>query len=285
MASIGVGRRAVVGVVALAALTAGACSGDDGAGGSRDGATSTTTAATTSEADVRSSEDVLRVLVTNDDGVGAEGIDAVVEALRQLPDIAVTVVAPLENQSGTGGKFNDVPPVAAPATTASGFEATSVAGFPVDSVIHALDGGGMAERPHLVVSGINEGANLGPVVEVSGTIGAARAAVARGVPALAASQGIAEDPDFESGVRFVVDWVTEHRDELLAGTAPAVVESLNIPSCATGAIRGLVEVPTAPDVAGRDVSSSDCASSAAEPADDIDAFGNGYVSLSEVAVA
>src|SRR5690348_180128 len=46
----------------------------------------------------------LRVLVTNDDGVGAPGIDTLVQALRKLPNTTVIVVAPLTNQSGTGGK-------------------------------------------------------------------------------------------------------------------------------------------------------------------------------------
>ena len=132
----------------------------------------------------------LSILVTNDDGVGAPGINAVVQGLRALPHTKVTVVAPLTNQSGTGGKTTPGALVATRATTAAGYPAWAVHGYPADTITWAIDQHGISFRPDLVVSGINFGQNIGPLADDSGTVGAARAAVKQGIPALAASQGV-----------------------------------------------------------------------------------------------
>ena len=83
----------------------------------------------------------LRVLVSNDDGVRAPGIDALVKALRKLPKVTVTVVAPAANQSGTGGKTTPGALTATRTTTKSGYPAIAVKGFPADSVNYALQQG------------------------------------------------------------------------------------------------------------------------------------------------
>jgi 5'-nucleotidase len=69
------------------------------------------------------SKPVLRVLVTNDDGYAAPGIDAVVQALRALPRTSVVVVAPATNESGIGGKTTPGTITASAARTASGYPA------------------------------------------------------------------------------------------------------------------------------------------------------------------
>src|SRR2546425_7194581 len=76
------------------------------------------------------SSETLRVLVTNDDGVAAPGIDALVTALTANPNLQVTVVAPATNQSGTGDNKTTAStlPVAA-SMTSSGYPATAVSGF------------------------------------------------------------------------------------------------------------------------------------------------------------
>ena len=102
-------------------------------------------------------------MVTNDDGVGAPGINATVKALAALPDTKVTVVAPLTNQSGTGAKVTPGTLTVTNATTASGYPAKAVAGYPADTIIWAIDDHGIAQRPDLVVSGINFGENIGPL--------------------------------------------------------------------------------------------------------------------------
>jgi 5'-nucleotidase len=265
--------------VAAALVLAGGCGGDDS--GSEDvtptSAPSPADATTTTEAD----EPVLRILVTNDDGVGALGIDALVDALRALPATEVTVVAPLENASGSGGRTTDGLLTAEESSTASGYSATAVTGFPADTIIWAIDGGNVSPRPHLVMSGINEGQNLGSViVDLSGTVGAARAAAQRGIPAVALSQGLAAEPDYASGVEAALAWLAEHRAELLARgtetTEPAQVVNINIPTCPEGEPRDAVEVP----LAGPEVDQSvpvDCVTPYANPTSDIDAFVNGYI--------
>ncbi len=130
------------------------------------------------------------ILVTNDDGIAAAGLDALVTRLRTLPGVSVQVVAPAHNQSGTDGRTTPGTLRHEPATTASGVPGTAVDGFPADTVRVALDD--LQLHPTLVVSGINKGQNLGPIAAISGTVGAARAAAQRGIPAIAVSLGSPE---------------------------------------------------------------------------------------------
>lgn len=225
----------------------------------------------------------LRVLVTNDDGVSAPGIDALVQGLGKLDGVRVTVVAPAENRSGSGSKTTPGALTTSQTTTASGYPAIAVDGFPADTVNFALDGG-IPAKPQLVASGINAGSNLGPVVNISGTVGAARAAVQRGVPAVAVSQGSSEGvaPNYATGVRQAVRWVKEHRKALTKKNAkpPTEVANINVPTCPTGKIRGLKDVPSA--TSGDIVQAPNCASTLKNPPDDVVAFMNGYATLSEV---
>ena len=225
----------------------------------------------------------LWILVTNDDGVSAPGIDAVVRALRKLPNVKVTVVAPLSNQSGTGDQTTPGELAVAESATASGITARAVDGFPADTVIWALDHG---VKPKLVVSGVNTGQNLGPVVDASGTVGAAKTAVRHGVPALAVSQGLAATPDatpdYAAGVRYAIDWVKAHRKSLTGKHPKLELENLNVPTCPTGKVRGLEEVPGA---ATGDINPPvDCASTLENPTDDLQAFANGFATVNVVPV-
>jgi 5'-nucleotidase len=226
----------------------------------------------------------LRILVTNDDGYASQGIDAVVEALRALPDVEITVVAPAENQSGRGDSTTDGPVEATDTTTASGYPAVAVAGTPADSVNHALDVVLADAGPDLVVSGSNEGQNLGIITDVSGTVGAARTAARRGIPALAISQGIAEAPDFAAGVTAALDWIEEHRDAVLSFEgATADVWSINAPTCAVGVNKGVIEIATATESIGTEVGTdTDCSVELAEPSNDVEAFNAGWITLSNV---
>ena len=161
----------------------------------------------------------LKILVSNDDGFEAEGIDALVEGLQTLDDVEITVVAPLEQQSGTGGSETEGELATGDVTLASGYEATSVDGFPADSIRVALDE--QEVEADLVITGINEGQNRGPLTELAGTVGAARAAATRGIPALATSQGFGEEFDYDVAVPLILEWVANNRDDLVAGDVPA----------------------------------------------------------------
>lgn len=127
----------------------------------------------------------LDVLLTNDDGWEAAGLRAVAEALRAAGH-RVRVVAPLEQQSGTGVKVT----LGEMAVEQRTPDTWSVAGSPADTVSYAfstLYGDGL---PDVVVSGANLGQNLGANVVSSGTLGAAVMAVNLGVPAVAVSVGL-----------------------------------------------------------------------------------------------
>lgn len=264
-------------------LTAAGCGGGDDAG---DAAPAAGTAPGTAPGTTASAPAPLDVLVTNDDGVAAAGIDAVVRGLRDLPGVTVTVVAPAANQSGTGGKTTMPTPAHRDAATASGITATAVDGFPADAVTVALDV--LRLTPDLVVSGINQGQNLGPVVDLSGTVGAARAAASRGVPAIASSMGTGDAFDFAPAAKLVTDWVTAHRAELSAGAPSsgprATIANLNIPNCAAGGrVRGERELPTQPALPDLAVALApqNCTSSA-EPGEEVAAFTAGFATLTEI---
>lgn len=225
----------------------------------------------------------LSILVTNDDGYSAGGIDALVNELATLPEVTVTVVAPEENQSGSGTKTTPGPLQATSQSTESGTPVTAVDGFPADSVNYALDEV-VEETPDLVVSGVNEGQNVSVLSEISGTVGAAREAAGRGIPAIAVSSGLGTppegaEPDYAAAAEIVTEWIQRHREELADGGAPIVVLNVNAPTCATGTLRGVKQVPLAPTTDGLEFISIDCTSSVEDPANDIAAFNAGFASV------
>lgn len=126
------------------------------------------------------------ILVTNDDGIHAPGLFALVQAMRAFGD--VEVAAPAVNQSASGHKktlFHDIP--VTDTTLKDGTPALSVGGSPADCV--AVVSLGLARHwpPDIVVSGINRGANMGQDITYSGTVTAALEAAIDGVKAVAVS--------------------------------------------------------------------------------------------------
>jgi 5'-nucleotidase len=269
-------RTTTIAVVAVAVTVAlGACGSDDDDAADP----TTTTEATTTTVAI----EPLTILVTNDDGIGAPGIDLLVNELAQMEAVEVDVVAPLENQSGSSDTTTDGGAPYAPGTTASGVEGTAVDGFPADTIAVALDELGL--EPDLVVSGVNEGQNTGPLAYVSGTVGAAREAVRRSLPAIAGSAGLGEDADYATAVDLIVAYVEEHRADLAAGSAPTDgVRSFNVPDCTAGTVRDLLEVPLATTVPeGVDLFTSDCSVEVTEPPiDDVTALAAGYSALTVI---
>jgi 5'-nucleotidase len=147
---------------------------------------------------------VLRVLLTNDDGIQAEGLQSLRRALAALEDIEIAVIAPDGNRSATARSITfaralwitDVP-----------FEDGSMGyacdGTPVDCVRLAALGLIDGFEPDVVVSGINHGSNLGDDITYSGTVAAALEGVMLGLPAVAISQqSMAGEMDFRLGHRF-----------------------------------------------------------------------------------
>ena len=253
--------------------------------GATAGLTLCSVASGTAEASSKQPE-TLRILVTNDDGVGAPGINATVKALTALPDTEVTVVAPLTNQSGTGAKVTPGALTVTNATTAAGYPAKAVAGYPADTIIWAIDDHGISQRPNLVVSGINFGENIGPLAALSGTVGAAETALARGIPALAVSQGIdnGQPPNFSQGAKYLVAWVQSHRKVLLSAKKETAGTNgnLNVPTCVSGHVRGPVRVAVASSLSGYSLSTVNCVSTVTKSSTDVQAFVEGLASISEL---
>jgi 5'-nucleotidase len=127
------------------------------------------------------------ILITNDDGFGAEGLGVLEESLRPLGTI--WVVAPDREQSGQGHALTLHHPLR---FEERGKHHFAVQGTPTDCIylgVHRI----MPERPRIVVSGINRGTNLGDDVTYSGTVSAAFEATLMNVPAFAISQEMGED--------------------------------------------------------------------------------------------
>jgi 5'-nucleotidase len=225
----------------------------------------------------------ITVMVTNDDGVTAPGLDALVEALRTAKNTKVVVVAPATNQTNTDGKTTPGTLPTQPATTLSGYDATAVQGFPADTVTVALDQLGL--KPNVVMSGINSAQNIGSNVGLSGTIGAAVMAGKRGIPAVAFSQGVGPDLQYASTGKLALAWLAKHRAALAkkSKTAPTTIDNYNVPNCPSGRSRGVRMVKTAPDALGA-IAGVDCTATGPEPTTDIEAFNQGYAAVAQLPV-
>jgi 5'-nucleotidase len=184
----------------------------------------------------------LHVLVSNDDGVRAPGINALVQGLRKAPKVTVTVVAPATNKTGGSGQTTPGRLRAKRTRTRSGYPAVEVFGFPADSINYALRHVVKRSRVNLVITGINPGTNLGPFVDLSGTIGAARAAAQKGIPALATSLGSTSTTNFSDGVKETLAWLKANRNKLKRGT----VMNLNVPGCSSGHPRAITRSVSTP---------------------------------------
>jgi 5'-nucleotidase len=146
---------------------------------------------------------VLRVLLTNDDGIHADGLQTLRRALSALDDIVLAVIAPDANMSATARSITTRRPLwVTEVTFEDGTVGYSCDGTPVDCV-RLAQLGLAGDEPDLVVAGINHGSNLGDDITYSGTVAAALEGVVLGVPALAVSQqSLAREMDFRLGREF-----------------------------------------------------------------------------------
>lgn len=252
----------------------------------------------------------LRVLVTNDDGIGAPGIDALVEQLLLNSDLEVHVIAPATNQSGTTDTFTTAPFGVSAGTTASGHGGIAVSGTPADSVLYAVLEE-LEPDPALVVSGINAGQNIGRYVaeDLSGTVGAALTAGRLGIPAFAVSAGLGTS-DYSAAAIYTANLVEKFRTKKSfakkmiskAGLDQRAILNINFPKCTTGSVRGVELVPlnpaqtlvgsvvtgysmTGPGMFQATLSNTngfapaDCNSVLEDPTTDIEAMNNGFASV------
>lgn len=150
----------------------------------------------------------MRILISNDDGYLAPGINALADALAAIADIIV--VAPEGNRSGASNSLSLDRPLSVQ-QAANGFY--FVNGTPTDCVHVALTGL-LGERPDLVVSGINNGPNMGDDTLYSGTVAAATEGYLFGIPAIAFSQGAYGWAHIDDAARVARDIVQRHFDTL-----------------------------------------------------------------------
>jgi 5'-nucleotidase len=150
---------------------------------------------------------MLRVLLTNDDGIHAEGLQALRRALAELDDVVVAVIAPDANMSATARSITTRRPLwVTEVPFEDGTHGFSCDGTPVDCVRLASLGLVDDFEPDLVVAGINHGSNLGDDITYSGTVAAALEGVVLGVPSIAVSQqSKAREMDFRLGDEFDFD--------------------------------------------------------------------------------
>jgi 5'-nucleotidase len=191
----------------------------------------------------------VRILITNDDGVGAPGLAALTRALVRWVDTVageggpshqIVVVAPSSNYSGAGaavGSVTDRTAIPYARATVKGAEGVEAYGLDASPALSVIAGalGAVGPKPDLVLSGINHGVNVGRSVLHSGTVGAALTASQLGISALAVSLRAGATPDpWESAAELAVSLIP-----VLVAAPVRTVLNLNVPALPLDQIRGL----------------------------------------------
>ena len=167
----------------------------------------------------------MKILISNDDGYQAPGIVALHAALSALDGVEVEVVAPEHNNSAKSNALTLHAPLYVQRAS-NGFR--YVNGTPADCV-HIAMTGLLGYRPDLVVSGINNGANMGDDTIYSGTVGAAMEGYLFGVPAIAFSQVERDWLELESAAHKAREIVQQMLHQQLIGVSPWLL-NVNIPN-------------------------------------------------------
>lgn len=175
-----------------------------------------------------------RILVSNDDGIHAEGLAILEEVARSLSD-DVWVVAPEVERSGAGHALTIHSPLR---VDRWGEQRFSVSGTPTDCVLLAVNHILADRKPDLVLSGVNRGANLGEDVHYSGTVAAAMEGTLLGLRAIALSQLF----DNQTDAPFAV--ARHHAADLIRRVCARpwnrnVLISVNFPDCPPEAVSGI----------------------------------------------
>jgi len=239
-----------------------------------------------------------RILVTNDDGIDAPGL-AVAEAVAHALSDDVWVVAPAGNRSGVAQGITAHRTLTPTKHDAQRF---ALDGTPADCVLFACARWLANRLPDLVISGVNDGANLADMVMYSGTVGAALCAQHLGLPAVALSQAFhPRGPrDFAASAAFAERTIRELFSPPTADqdTAPAAW-NINFPSRPVADIRGLrrthiaagsIGLPTLDNQPSADATTADetparllldySTMTAADPASDMGALRDLFISAS-----
>ena len=171
----------------------------------------------------------MRILISNDDGYRAEGLLCLADALRRVADI--TVVAPDRNRSGASNSLTLEVPLRVRHENNGVY---SVNGTPTDCV-HLAITGLLQDDPDMVVSGVNDGANLGDDVIYSGTVAAAMEGRFLGLPAIAVSLVGHNPSNFEAAADVAAALVQRVAHEPLPADT---ILNVNVPDLPREALRG-----------------------------------------------
>jgi 5'-nucleotidase len=175
----------------------------------------------------------VRILLTNDDGIHAEGLTALENIARELSD-DVFVCAPEYEQSGASRALTLADPIRVRKIDEARYATT---GTPTDCVMLAVNELMGGKRPDLVLSGVNRGANLAEDVTMSGTVAGAIEGMALGIPAIALSQtgGLEPREPFYAPAEAFAPGIILKLIE--AGWPKDVIINLNFPNRAVGEIK------------------------------------------------
>jgi 5'-nucleotidase len=182
----------------------------------------------------------MKVLLTNDDGITATGLQVLRRALLEVPGVELAVIAPDSNRSATARSITYREPLTVEEVEfGDGTSGFATSGTPVDCVRFAALG--LIEiEPELIVSGINHGSNLGDDITYSGTVAAAFEGIVLGLPAIAVSQQYdGGEMGFDQVAAFVARMVEELEQvpmpegTLLNVNAPAG-EAVGVRACRLG---------------------------------------------------
>lgn len=172
----------------------------------------------------------MRILLSNDDGYFAPGLAALAEALAPLGEI--TVVAPERNRSGASNSLTLDRPLSV-RRASNGFY--FVNGTPTDCV-HLAVTGLLDHQPDMVISGINDGANMGDDTIYSGTVAAAMEGYLFGIPSIAVSMSQHQPQNFATAARVVLEMVKRFQANAFP---PPVLLNINVPDVPYEQIQGM----------------------------------------------
>lgn len=171
----------------------------------------------------------MRILLSNDDGYFAPGLNILAEHIAKIADI--TVVAPERNRSGASNSLTLDRPLSV-RKASNGF--FYVNGTPTDCVHIALTGL-MDEMPDMVISGINDGANMGDDTIYSGTVAAATEGYLLDIPSIAVSMSQHNSTHFETAARVAVELVQHYQK---VGFKSPTLLNVNVPDIPYETLKG-----------------------------------------------
>jgi 5'-nucleotidase len=172
----------------------------------------------------------MRILLSNDDGYFAPGLNILAEHISKIAEIIV--VAPERDHSGASNSLTLDRPLTI-RTASNGYQ--FVNGTPTDCV-HLAVTGLLNELPDMVISGINDGANMGDDTIYSGTVAAAMEGYLLGIPSFAVSMSNHNATHFETAAKIIVELIQRYKK---TGFPPPLLLNINVPDLPYEQLQGM----------------------------------------------